>query len=66
LTSAQLDVLAKLSDGRAQKQVADELGISDSAVKARLVGARAALNANNTYQAIALAWRYGFLPHKHS
>lgn len=62
LTPGQLDVLALLSAGRAQKQIADELGISDSAVKARLAAARDALKARTTCHAVALSWRYGFLP----
>lgn len=60
-TDGQMVVLAHLSHGLAQKQIAAELGITESAVKARLLGVRVKLGAKTTAQAVAKALRAGLM-----
>mgnify|MGYP001298342515 CR=1 FL=1 len=61
LTPAQLAVLTLLSEGFGGKQMALHLGITESAVKARLSGARRKLAARTNTHAVAEALRIGLL-----
>jgi LuxR family transcriptional regulator len=61
LTNAELEALELIKRGLRFKQIAHEIGISQSAVKARLVSVRAKLGAQSTAQAVGLALRHGLL-----
>ncbi len=61
LTAAQIDALRLLAAGMRQKQIAYELGISQSAVKARLKGSIKKMGAKTAAQAASLASRKGLL-----
>lgn len=61
LTGAQRKVLELFSKGVGTKKIAADLEISESAVKARLVGARRKLGARTTAHAVAVAIRSGHI-----
>ncbi len=61
LTEAQVEALRLLSDGYRHTAAAAELGISESALKARLKSARTRLSARTTAEAIRKAREYRFL-----
>lgn len=61
LTSAQIEALRLLSEGHRHAAAAARLGISESALKARLVSARTRLRARTTAQALRKAREYGLL-----
>jgi len=61
LTDAQIEALRYLSDGYRHAAAAAEIGISESALKARLTSARVRLSARTTAQAIRKAREYQFL-----
>lgn len=61
LTPAQADALRLLSKGMRLKEVAHVLQISESAVKARLKGAVARMNARTPVQAASIAAQRGLL-----
>ncbi len=61
LTEAQAEALRLLSDGYRHAAAAAELGISESALKARLKSARTRLGARTTAEAIRKAREYRFL-----
>ncbi len=61
LTGSQIEVLILLCRGLGLKQIAGELGLSESAVRARLSGARRKMSAQTTAQVIAEAFRRGAL-----
>ena len=61
LTAAQADALRLIASGDRQEAAAARLKISRSALKARLVGARVALQARTTAEAIQLARSAGLL-----
>jgi LuxR family transcriptional regulator len=61
LTAAQIEALALLSDGYRHAAAAAKLGISESALKARLLAARTRLRARTTAQALRKAREYGLL-----
>jgi LuxR family transcriptional regulator, quorum-sensing system regulator SdiA len=61
LTRAQADALRLLSRGMRLKQIAFALGISESAVKARLKSAVARMDARTPAQAASLAAEKGWL-----
>ena len=61
LTDAQVEALRYLSDGYRHAAAAAEIGISESALKARLKSARIRLSARTTAQAIRKAREYQFL-----
>lgn len=58
LTKAQIDALRCLANGDRHAAAADRLGISESALKARLVSARIRLEARTTSEAIRKAREY--------
>ncbi|MBU2357554.1 MAG: autoinducer binding domain-containing protein [Alphaproteobacteria bacterium] len=61
LTAAQADALRLIADGDRQDAAATHLGITRSALKARLAGARVALQARTTAEAIQRARHAGVL-----
>lgn len=61
LTTAQLEVFDLLRSGLGQKEVAHHLGLSESAVKARLNTAKKRLGARTTIHAVAMAYDMGLL-----
>lgn len=61
LTESQVEVLRMLSTGMRYKQMAYELGISESAVKARLKSAALRMNAKTAAQAASVAASRGML-----
>ena len=61
LTNAQVEALRLLSDGYRHTAAAAKLGISESALKARLKSARTRLGARTTAEAIRKAREYRFL-----
>ena len=61
LTKAQTDALKLLSRGMRLKEIAYALGISESAVKARLKSAMARMDARTPVQAASLAAQKGLL-----
>lgn len=61
LTDAQVEALQLLSDGHRHAAAAAIIGISESALKARLKSARTRLGARTTAQAIRKAREYRFL-----
>lgn len=61
LTRAQIEALRCLADGDRHTAAAEKLGISESALKARLVSARVRLEARTTSEAIKKAREYRLL-----
>lgn len=61
LTRAQIEALQCLANGDRHAAAADRLGISESALKARLVSARIRLEARTTSEAIRKAREYRLL-----
>ena len=61
LTGAQVEALRLLSEGDRHTAAASKLGISESALKARLKSARIRLGARTTAEAVRKAREYHFL-----
>lgn len=61
LTTAQIDALRLIAEGERHTAAAANLGISESALKARLTGARKRLLARTTAEAIQRAKEYRLL-----
>lgn len=61
LTGAQIEALRLLSEGNRHAAAAAQLGISESALKARLLAARTRLRARTTAQALRKAREFGLL-----
>lgn len=61
LTQAQIEALRLLAEGDRHTAAAAKLGISESALKARLQSARLRLRARTTAQALKKAREYGLL-----
>lgn len=55
LTGAELEAIRMRAAGKLLKQIAAELGISESAVKARLSSARRKVGAKNTMELLSIA-----------
>jgi LuxR family transcriptional regulator, quorum-sensing system regulator SdiA len=55
LTAAEIEALKMLAGGMRLRQIADTIGISESAVKARLNGAKRKLSAKTASQAATIA-----------
>ena len=55
LTAAEIEAIRMQADGLRIKQIAGELGISDSAVKARLAGAKRKLGAKTPSELLKIA-----------
>lgn len=61
LTPREIDVLARVSAGQANKAVADALGISEETVKTHMKSIMAKLSANDRTHAVTIALRRGIL-----
>lgn len=61
LTPAETEALRFVRDGLRFKQIAYELGVSESAVKARLTNAKKKLGAKTSVQAVSIALDFGML-----
>ncbi len=61
LTAAELEVLAMLKQGMLMKQVAVELGVSESAIKGRLKNAKQKLSAKTNTHAASVASELGLI-----
>lgn len=61
LTAGQIAVLRLAADGHKQRGIADQLGITEDAVKNRCRAAAAVLGTNNTTHTVAVALRRGLL-----
>ncbi len=61
LTKRQLEVLKLLVDGKANKIIAQELGISDGTIKLHISGILNTLNAKNRTQAVIIANRLNIM-----
>ena len=61
LTQAEQEAFRLLSEGRKLKEIAYELGISESAVKQRLSNGRGKLSARTNMQTVTEATRLGWL-----
>jgi len=57
LTAAEREALGLVRDGLLLKEIAHELGISETAVKQRLKNARIKLKARNGSHAVSIAVR---------
>jgi DNA-binding CsgD family transcriptional regulator len=62
LTERQLTCLQLAADGLTYGEIGAKLGVSHSVVRDDLIGVRAYLGADNTQEAIAVAYRTGLLP----
>ncbi|MEM1300988.1 MAG: autoinducer binding domain-containing protein [Pseudomonadota bacterium] len=61
LTQAESEALRHIRDGLRFKEIAHLLGISESAVKARLTNAKRKLNAKTSVQAVSIASSFGMI-----
>ena len=61
LTSAEVEVLTLIKNGFLMKQAAAEIGVSESAIKARLKNAKFKLGAKTNTQATAVAQQLGLI-----
>lgn len=61
LTPRELAVLRLVATGHSNKEIAEQLSVSDDTIKARLQNAMAKLGASDRTHAVTLAMRRGFL-----
>ena len=61
LTNGELKALQLVKDGMLMKEVAHELGVTESAVKQRLRNAKNKLHARTTAQAVTQATQFGLI-----
>lgn len=61
LTDAEIETLRMIKDGLLIKEIAHELGITESAVKQRTRNAKTKLDARTTAQAVTEASRFGLI-----
>ena len=61
LTRAEIEALTMVKNGLLMKQIADQLGVSEGAVKQRLKNAKIKLKAKTSTQAATLATGYGLI-----
>lgn len=61
LTKAELEVLEMVKNGLLMKEIANQIGVSQGAIKQRLKNAKLKLNAKTSSQAAALALEYGLI-----
>ncbi|WP_343115512.1 autoinducer binding domain-containing protein [Ostreiculturibacter nitratireducens] len=61
LTQAELEALRMVKNGLLMKQIANELGVTEGAVKQRLKNAKLKLKAKTSTQAATLATGYGLI-----
>ena len=61
LTPAEVSVLRLIADGRANKQIADQLSISEETVKSRVKNILSKLDANDRTHAVTIALKRGII-----
>lgn len=61
LTPAEISVLRLIADGNANKQIADQLCISEDTVKSRVKNILSKLDANDRTQAVTIALKRGII-----
>lgn len=61
LTAAEIQALGMVKDGLLMKEIADDLGVSEGAIKQRLKNAKSKLNAKTGTHAATLATSYGLI-----
>jgi DNA-binding NarL/FixJ family response regulator len=61
LTAAEIAVLRLIADGNANKQIADQLSISEETVKSRVKNILSKLDANDRTQAVTIALKRGII-----
>jgi DNA-binding NarL/FixJ family response regulator len=61
LTPAEIAVLRLIADGNANKQIADQLSISEETVKSRVKNILSKLDANDRTQAVTIALKRGII-----
>ena len=61
LTGAEISVLRLIADGNANKQIADQLSISEETVKSRVKNILSKLGANDRTQAVTIALKRGII-----
>ena len=62
LTRRELEVLRTLANGSGNKEIADQLGISDNTVKFHIARIMAKLGAHSRTEAVAIGMRRGLVP----
>ena len=62
LTRRELEVLRKLANGSGNKEIADQLGISDNTVKFHIARIMAKLGAHSRTEAVAMGMKRGLVP----
>jgi DNA-binding NarL/FixJ family response regulator len=62
LTRRQLEVLVLLSDGKTNRQIAEQLGLSEGTVKLHVAAVFKALKVHSRTQAVMLATRMSLIP----
>jgi DNA-binding NarL/FixJ family response regulator len=61
LSTREVEVLAEVAAGGANKQVADRLGVSEETVKSHMKNILVKLGASDRLQAVVIAMRRGIL-----
>lgn len=61
LTSAELEALGLVRDGKLLKEIAYDLGVTEGAIKQRLKNAKKKLGARTSAQAVTMASEFGLL-----
>jgi DNA-binding NarL/FixJ family response regulator len=61
LTPAEISVLRRIADGNANKQIADQLSISEETVKSRVKNILSKLDANDRTHAVTIALKRGII-----
>jgi DNA-binding NarL/FixJ family response regulator len=61
LTEREVDVLRLIAAGNANKQIADQLSISEATVKSRVTNILSKLDANDRAHAIAIGLKRGII-----
>ena len=61
LTPAEISVLRLIADGNANKQIADQLSISEETVKSRVKNILSKLDANDRTHAVTIALKRGII-----
>ena len=61
LTPAEIDVLRLIADGNANKQIADQLGVTEDTVKGRVRSILSKLGANDRTHAVIIGLRRGII-----
>jgi DNA-binding NarL/FixJ family response regulator len=62
LTRRELEVLRTLANGSGNKEIADQLGISDNTVKFHIAQIMAKLGAHSRTEAVAIGMKRGLIP----